>query len=224
MIENMISCKKCFPVFVWFVVYFVYRVYIVKWEMTRCSWMWVEKALDEALWRPILRYESNICLYVLRHIMKSLSQASQCPSKHKPLLCDIQSLLWCSEFFFPFQNTLKWFTVKWSKYFVTFSPSSGVQNSLFPSKTHWSDLLLSKVKMHTFFLKAGEFWRSVRIPESTAVIILDLCVFPHRDYVYGGLWWCLLPDCPRTYVPCIFPPCRLGEYSRLLIFLYYYLF
>jgi hypothetical protein len=72
--------------------------------------------------------------------------------------------------------------------------------------------------MYLFSLSAGEFWRSIRIPESSAIVLLDMCIFPHCDHVYSGLRWCVLPDCPRAYVPCIFPPCWFGKFIQLPIF------
>lgn len=90
---------------------------------------------------------------------------------------------------FPVQNAMKYFTAPFLVY----------------------------MKQNVCFLLAGEFWRSIRIPESSAVILLDMCVFPHCDHVHGGLWWCLLPDCPWSYVPCIFPPCWVGKFIQLQI-------
>jgi len=96
----------------------------------------------------------------------------------------------------------------WTNSFKLYVP---LQIVVFLSQLHFYVL---KWKCVVISFTAGEFWRSIRIPESSAVIILDMCVFPHCDHVYSGLWWCLLPNCPRAYIPRVFPPCWLGKFAQ----------
>jgi hypothetical protein len=104
-----------------------------------------------------------------------------------------------------------WITLLWQSHTKSFKLRVPLQAIKFPLQLRY---YVPKRMCVDISFTAGEFWRSIRLPESSAVVILDMCVFPHCDHVYGGLWWRLLPDCPRTYIPGVFPPRWLGKFTQ----------
>lgn len=82
--------------------------------------------------------------------------------------------------------------------------------------THFAGSILNSFNFIHFTV--GKFRRSIRIQQSTSIIVLDMCLFPHCHNVDGGIWRCLLRDCFRKNFSRILPPRRFGEFFQFPLF------
>lgn len=68
------------------------------------------------------------------------------------------------------------------------------------------------------FLTVGKLGRSIRIQQSTSIIVLDVCLFPHCHDVDCGIWWCFLRNRSRQNVSRLLPSRRFGELIHVHLF------